>query len=324
MSLASLIASTAFRDKDPALSKMESVVDRYFASYVDDGLMHNHLRASQMYDLCPRQFVLDYWSPKGNIPFDRVSRMRMTVGTHLHWYWQNFVFGPLGLLYGKWASEHEVVQGFHPDPHRALFEAAKELPPTWEFQEFTVREEKYRIAGHVDGLICLERLKFFRESQLEIPQLLEEIQSVDSKNFAILEMKFASSFGYENYLNAGKLPEYYRSQANIYQGILGIHRTLIVYCDRDQMRMDFSWYTHEGHWWADAKNLAELVWTAIRDKTLPEARRKCEKPTESRAKKCAQCTTCFSEIDKQFSAYVEDCIKRQPLRDWLDLSDLVF
>src|SRR5690606_23101852 len=111
---------------------------------------------------CPREFVLNYWQPKPNKKFDWASQLKMSTGTHLHYFLQNSVLGPMGVLHGTWrklagtVDEEDQQQGFHPDPEKAVRDLVDQKPQEWEFVEQSCWDEKYRISGHTDGTLDVQ------------------------------------------------------------------------------------------------------------------------------------------------------------------------
>ena len=79
---------------------------------------------------------------------------------------------------------------------------------------------------------------------------------------------------------------------------------------------------------------AEIIWEAIRDRTLPESRMACRVPTDTRAKSCVHADQCWKRLSGTtefvgmesipFEDWVEKCISEQPDRKFLDLDGVTF
>ena len=92
-------------------------------------------------------------------------------------------------------------------------------------------------------------------------------------------------------------------QAEIYQKMTGVSKTVFWYINRDTMESKLLLYEFTGRWWKDAVRKATIVWRAIRDETLPISAMACHTPKDKRAKECAFRKPCFDEMD--FKEYVK-------------------
>lgn len=260
------------------------------------------LRASGFSFLCPREFVLNYWDPKPSKSFDWGSHIKMHIGTDLHTYLQDSVMGPMGVLYGQWKSvldgRVKIIEGFHPDPELAVFELVNQRPLTWSFVEERLWDEKWRISGHIDGRVSKKRLDFLSSS----PRLIKEdlIKSVKAcldispeENLPLYEIKSTGTYAFNGITDVAKIPEYYKTQASIYQWLSKTNETIFLYLERDNIKMRGFSYKGEGGWIKDVKRKARIVWKAIRDRTLPESAMACKCPDDKRAKACTFKKECW-------------------------------
>lgn len=293
-------------------------VQQWMDSWPAQDSYTDFLRASQLHNLCPREFVLNYWQPKANKNFDWKSYLMMSMGTHLHDYLQNQVLGPMGVLYGTWvnvkaeagASKEEAPvvrhEGYYPDPDLALFEMQRQLPLTWRYEEPGVWSEKYRIRGHLDGLIDTDRLAYFRENEklfkADPAKMVVRVRSIMGKK-TLFEIKTTGAYVFESLKEPNDIAEYYKTQASIYQTLAGYPDTLFWYINRDTMASKTLVYPLDSGWWNDAKRKARIIWEAIRDETLPDLGMKCHTPKDKRAKECVHCPACFGA--GKFADYVK-------------------
>jgi len=297
------------------------------------------LRASHMSGLCPREWVLNYWNPKPNRSFDGLSLLKMRMGTDYHFFMQNYVLGPMGVLYGKWMkriTDKELVgdgtgmhihEGFHPDPELAIDEMNRQLEPTWVYVEETLWSEKYRIKGHCDGTVSKDRLEAFAGMSKLVKESLitacKRLHEVPAGTMALCELKSGSTYGFEKLTDDKSIPEYYKIQANIYMWLKGVDRSLFLFTERDQFKMKGIVYPFEPRWINDVKRKAKAVWESIRDERLPETAMACLSPADKRAKSCVHGLQCWnSKLD--FKAWIKQCKEKQPDRKWLDLSGVTF
>ena len=268
-----------------------------------------NLHPSGLYDLCPRQFVLNYWQPALKSPETFEGLLRMQVGGDAHDHIQNRVLGPMGVLHGGWRKnlathwseripdKANLVQGFYPDIAAGVQALAQASGLPWLYQEERVYHPKYRISGKVDGTIQVGKLLAFinckRKDDLE--GLLKAVADVpfDPLDIALLEIKTAAAYMVEK-LKYGHLPPAYSVQASIYEWLTGVHRTIFVYVGRDSCQVE-AVIPHRINWddISLVKTKARIIWEAIRDETLPDSMMTCATPTDTKAKKCPHSSTCF-------------------------------
>jgi len=178
----------------------------------------------------------------------------------------------------------------------------------FEYEEIKCFDPTYRISGHVDGQISLRRIEYLQERGLELKtdsiatmKLLRDLAH-NSTDIINLEIKTCGSYVFKNLIDSNTIPEYYRMQAEIYQKMTGVRRTLFWYICRDTMDSKLILYEYTGKWWKDATKKATIIWKAIRDETLPVSGMACHTPKDKRAKECTFVKQCFGEMD--FTEYV--------------------
>jgi hypothetical protein len=259
--------------------------------------------------------------------------MMMGIGTHLHEYLQNCVLGPMGVLKGYWVRQRfqgpEVVAGYHPDPEKTIWELNEQRKPTWQYQEYQMFDEKYRISGHSDAVLSVERIKWLSDNlklfRADPSKALKELQSIAPGKECLGEIKTSGAFVFKKVKNYADIPDYYKMQASIYQELLAMPSTLFWYVNRDTCESRVISYPREKMWWNDATSRARIVWEAIRDQRMPDTFNKCLMPQDKRAKNCSFCKQCW---DKKFdmAKYVADGKDRADKegRKLLDLSKVTF
>jgi len=321
-------------------AKLKNAVQGWISAWPNQHSQTDVLRASGLHWVCPREFVLNYWNPKPNRSFDFKAQFMMSTGTHLHSYLQDRVLGPMGVLFGMW--EHTgtsgiVKDGFHPDMLGDMERAARGTPVEWRYVEPTVWDERHRISGHVDGILCTNRLRFVERNaklfKTDPTEACKRLQDLEMGETALLEVKTTGSFVMKNLKNPEDIADYYKTQAAIYQKLTNIPRTLFWFIERDTVQSKTFMYKHEPLLWKDATMKARIIWEAIRDRTLPESRMACKVPTDKRAKACVHADDCWIRVEGMkkplvppmpFDDWVEQCISEQPDREWLDLTGLDF
>lgn len=293
------------------------------------------LRASAVSGLCPREFVLNYWNPINNRWFDPSSVFKMDCGTWFHGYLQNRVLGPMGIIQGTWIKRgHDeldvsIVEGYHPDPEGDTLRIHAGENPLWEYQEYQVWNGQYRIKGHIDGIICLDRMRWLQDNlkllKADFKKALTEVLAIPQGKKAILEIKSMSAFGYKAWDTPEQTPEYYKIQANIYQWLAGVDQTYFLLAERDMFKIKGMTYKHESGWVKDSQRKARIVWESIRDRKLPESAMACRTPKDKRATDCTHANNCWAKwTDERFTAWTHTVQKAQPALEWLDLSGVSY
>jgi hypothetical protein len=310
-----------------AMTCLNTAMQKWSAAAARDVVPNEILRASGIYDVCPREFVLQYWKPeRKESGFDVGSQLRMQAGTHLHTIFQDSLLGPIGVLHGKWKNvlDGREEVGYHPDPDGAARNLAHGDTQHWTYIEDNVWNPELRISGHIDGMLNLHRLKWFEENyrliQEDPVKAVQRLHSQSGPDAKVLfELKTVNSFGYKKVIDASELPPYYATQAEVYQKLSGLSATMFCYANRDTMQFRFFMHEFEGTYWEAAKAKAIEIWSAIRDERIPCTGLPCTKKTQSRAKACAYATPCFSATFSP-KAFIAKAKAAQPERKFLDLS----
>jgi len=287
------------------------------------------IRCSGLYYMCPREFVLNYWEPKPSSSFDFNSYLRMGVGTYLHAFLQDTILGSAGVLYGNWrnVTTNMVTRGFIPDPEAQIraFVTQGTLPYT--YVEDRIWDEHHRLRGHTDGILDVKRFEAFCEyskSGMDFIQIIEELSKIpeDLENQALLEIKTTSSRLLGGINSAKDIAGYYQMQAVAYQKLTNINRTVFWYFERNDLASKALVHEYSETWWEEVVQKINIVWTSIRDHTLPDAFMKCMSPQDARAKKCVHAATCWTPPigPDNMEEYIEKCKADQPERQWLDLT----
>jgi hypothetical protein len=326
-------AETGMRHEPAKVTNLAKATNTWMGSWPPQPSYTDVLRASQMFDMCPREFVLNYWQPTNNKQFDWVSRMRMSMGTHLHDYVQNRVLGPMGVLYGNWVPlglAHETVRGFHPDPGKTLHEIQHQKPITWRYSEDAVWDEGWRIRGHLDGYVCPRRIAWLQDNAGAMKSDPEgsctRLHSLpfSEDELVLFELKTTGKYGFDKLSGPDSIADYYKAQAATYQRLTGRKSTLFWYIERDSLGSKTFYYDYDRGWWGEVRRKARIVWESIRDETLPEAMMKCKMPTDKRAVKCSHRDPCWlGRMD--FKAFVlrGKRLAESSGRTLLDLSEWV-
>lgn len=287
------------------------------------------LRASGMYFTCPREFVLNYWNPRPNSTFTYEAYMMMSMGTHLHDYMQNYLLGPMGVMYGNWERVSaegyvmEIKEGFHPDPDLAVYEIQHQKPLTWRYEEYRVADKHYHISGHLDGIIDCNKIQWVYENakmfNFAPKKYCKQLHSINGE-LGHWELKTSGGYAFERVIDGSSLPDYYKNQANVYQTLKKLPRTVFWYVQRGDLDSKCVNYEREEKWWTESKRKANIIWRSIKNETLPESMMACKTPKDKRAKECVYAKECFGRRF-DFAAYVQKAKESQPDRKWLDLSE---
>lgn len=305
------LISEPLRDGEVAgghLAVMHKAIDKWAKSYeISENAFFEYLRASQMYFLCPREFVLNYWNPiNSKIGFDWQSNLVMGIGTSLHSMVQNEIFAPMGILRGNWEC-----------PLSRTIKKSCDYPgKPYRYSEVEVRHKRLRIQGHIDAVFEVKKVN--KLLGISLPDNEEEVLG---------EIKTVGGKVFDRVNCSNDIPPYYKMQACIYQKLYGVSRTIFWYICRDDLRTKMFVYNYEPGWWNEAARKARIIWEAIRDETLPESLMACVTPSDRRASRCSHKMPCWSYFLKSkelFKEWVARKKEEQPNRKWLDLTNVDF
>lgn len=287
-----------------------------------------YLRASGLGDLCPRHFVLNYWRPQPRAAVGLQNSLFMDMGTMLHSYLQDFLLGPAGILFGDWQHvETGEIQkdcywpGERPISLRNFREGY--TVNKWKYVEKTLVDPGWRIAGHCDGIIHLDRLAAYDEyvnKKLPFEEIVRKVRLVSEAGpQALLEVKTTNDRIFAGMASSADLSHAYATQATVYQELLGVKHTMFWILNRNDFKTKALIYEKQAVKWDEVRRKAQVVWEAIRDETLPDSMMPCASAQSSRAKDCSTASTCWtSKLD--FASFVAQSKLLQPERNWMDLT----
>jgi hypothetical protein len=246
---------------------------------------------SQMYGFCVRKEVLshyfkkpeaDYISPDVHLIFD--------WGTAWHWMAQNYHFGPMGILWGKWVCNgcaKVVEEGFMPEPCEECYPEhgpegrigkiimgvdAPKRGGFWTYHEPKLYNEEFNIPGHADGILKLSKNPKGESTLLEI-------KTINGRRFKMLSAP----------------DESYVFQMNIYLWLLGLKRGWLVYYTKDakQEKPKVFRVSYDPDIIEEVKRRITLHKRAWPEKRL--TRGICMSRIDPRAKYCEWVNECFSD-----------------------------
>ncbi len=308
-----------------ALALFPKMLGKYVDLWPETSTDNTIIRVSGCYDLCPRQFVLDYWEPKGSKTFPFTSSLMAGMGTFLHTYIQDVLLGPLGILKGTWKNNvtGELHEGYYPECGDGFYEMyLNNERKQYSYVENTVKDEHYRFVGHQDGIVDKARILAFMElmgnAKADFLTIRKEINAIPKSEECCFELKSSGDRVFE-LASAANLPPYYRLQACVYQKLSKLPETLFWYINRNTCESKMFLYSFEDMFWNEACRKADAVWRSIRDEELPETGMKCVSIKDKRAQSCPQQQMCWAKIN--FKQWVQKQKEAQPQRVWLDLSN---
>lgn len=277
---------------------------------------------SQLYYMCPREFVFNYWEPKPNVSFKCENRLMMHIGSVVHDYYQNQILGPMGILYGIWENEAGQVEGYHPDPVNVFWANKNRKPLKWRFVESRVKDTNLRIRGKYDGKVCKNKLDWFIENlklvKKDIFQAFKESKSIEPGKLDLLEIKTCGTYPYEKLENGDEISNSYKMQSEVYMDLTKTDSTAFLFMDRNTCKMISLRYDMDGKWVKEAYRKCKIVWESIRDEEFPDTMMACKTPDDGRSKKCVHNVMCWG-ASTESSKYIEVAKEMQPDRKWLNL-----
>ena len=252
------------------------------------------LRVSQIWYLCAREVVYRNLLPAPR-PMETKSnmsmRLRMDTGTFLHSYFQNRVFGPMGVLWGTWKRKKKTWVGFQPKPD-------------WGFVEETLEDKDLKLRGHTDGMISLTRLEEYLETGVRNTVIAGDPKDLD---LVLLEIKSTDDAKFRTIKETewGQGEDSYRMQATTYQHMKGVAMTLVFYVDRKYFAMlDFK-YSGEDTIWEKVVQKVTSVWHGIATRELPPRCDACLSLASPKAKTCPYAPACFSSDPQEILRLAE-------------------
>lgn len=266
-----------------------NAINVYLANLSGNFKESDTFRCSGISFLCPRQNFFQFYNPK-EFKFQPKIKLKTQLGTLLHKYIQDKVLGPAGILKGiyKNVETKEEIEGFHPEPEKSEY---------WEYKEYTLKDNRYNLSGHIDGLISIERLNFIEQNKNlyknHFHQVNKEISKIETKEFYLLDIK---SLGQRNYNLSltGDVPDYYKTQANLYLDILNLTKMYFLNFETENFSFFGKIYNKEQRYVDDAhkKIIATNNQFLVGEPT--HEYRACTSEKDKRAKECPHREACFN------------------------------
>lgn len=247
-------------------------------------------RPSQLHWTCAKQFFFNYYDP---CLFDKQTPenyLATGIGTEIHSVIQNEILGPMGILTGEWEINNAGIFERYSGTYRNDQPRATYIEPVY-------RDEKYRLAGKVDGFISLDRLQHLEKIQRKIKteeELISALAAIPFGEPTLCDIKTTKAEYFEEHKR--QIPQSYQIQANLYMYLVGVSKMVFFYINKN----DGSTFTKEYHKDPAVLSLAlkkiTVINNAIVDKKLPEVFNACTSPEDYRAKKCPFKDICFDPL----------------------------
>ena len=264
---------------------LSAMIDQFLLSPEYESYREPGWHPSEFCGMCPRAHVLSKLLKEKKEPFEAGLLRIFDVGSALHYWYQNFYFARMGILWGKWKClrcDH-IYWGKSP----------KKGCPTcgdkaiWDYQEVPVRASlpggfENQIVGHSDGIILIGKLWY-----------LLEIKSINDNGFTWQK----------------KVKEAHEKQAQIYaelirQGFVDfggaekieiprIHKILIFYVNKNNSKERQYLIDPDPSLARVELEKPHVVEVAIKNKELPSRREECVSMMRKPAKNCPMCSYCF-------------------------------
>ena len=248
-----------------------------------------NFRCSSISFMCPREYFFNFYNPQPSRFIPKVQ-LKVELGTLLHKHLQEKILGPMKILKGNWVNlkTKEKIEGFHPEPDR---------PEEYEYEEYTLKDDKYNLSGHIDGLISYERLKFIETNKnlykKHFKELHKEIERIETKTYYLLDMKSVSQ---KNYAAAftEEIPSYYKTQANLYMNMLGVDKMYFLYFETENYSFFGKIYNKEQTVLDEALRKIETTNNQFLTSEPTHEYRACTNEKDVRARKCPHREACFN------------------------------
>lgn len=252
----------------------------------------NHLNTSELYGMCMRQKVfagiyLKEPVPSGSSTLAEVAGMES--GSFFHRYLQEGPIGNTRALKGGWRCYSCLaVQKDCYKPYKCQCGHTE-----FSYVEYSMFDTCYRISGHIDGLICLNRLDKILKKE-------EWFDFLEPDDLCILEIKSAPSCKVRS-LSLDTLHPAYKWQASWYQhmaieqNLVKNVKTLFLFIDRQFGQTASLMYDMEPAIVCEIKDMSDTVFTCIKNGLIPENRPyDCTGCDCTRAKNCYFRDKCYN------------------------------
>lgn len=235
-------------------------------------------RASGLPYVCPREEVLAGLT--GTVRYDEVTpdeQMTYGVGSGWHFVMQNEFLGPHGILFGKWDCWgcHKIY-GEDMRPARRPKVCERCGGDRFLYEEIFLKNDEYKISGHPDGIIELDRRK------------------------RVLELKSINENGFKNRVDMAPDPNHV-IQINLYLWLTGLRDGLIVYQNKNGYGLR-GLRAYEVDYDQDlVSSMLSTISTVrhcLRTGNLPPRLIACDRPGAARVKECPLGKRCFGCKDR--------------------------
>lgn len=255
------------------------------------------IRASSMHDLCMRERIFAY-RLKADVVVENMNYTGLyytQVGTKVHELFQDIIFQYIKILKGDWkcyTCGEMWYDQYHPEDCEECVYSGNRA--NIKYDEHIVVADKVErqyvpyLTGHVDGVICLNRLEAMVNGETDLDDIPEDL--------VLLELKTAGMQMMKKVMENGAPPEYYATQATIYQRASGYDRTMFLYINRDTATLGSFMYEGEDRLWNRVQEKLDQLEVGRRDGILPP-QKECSTATCKRAKNCPFRDSCFGFED---------------------------
>lgn len=275
-------------------------------------------RASQIYEMCPQRWVFNYWQPQLTEVNDYRMRYYTGFGTFLHDSFQKSLLPATGAMRGSWVVDSQIIEGYPTDEQAPLF---MDRGLTVEFEEDSLWDKHWRLSGHCDGIVSIQRLTEFLRvvGKKPLAEVRRIVANQEIGEEALLEIKTISSKKIGGLKAAEDIRASYRAQASLYQKHFGLSKTVFLYVARDNGDMKALIYEGEQPLVDECYRKMERCLVAIRDETLPSSGEKCAKQKDAEKERCLFAECCFYPLrEKRFR---EEYVKNSTRVELLDFTN---
>lgn len=254
------------------------------------------VRVSRMHDLCIRERIFAYHG-KVDVAVDSMDFTGLyftQVGTKVHSVFQDIVFSLIPVLKGNWkchTCDSEWEDCYAPECCQFCFDNEQRQYITYEEYEVVDDTNKRKfvpdLIGHVDGVLCLNRLEAMAGGEMD-RTVLDKIE----EDLILFEMKTAGFQMMKKVMTNLRPPEYYCTQATCYQKMSGYDRTMFLYLGRDSCNLNSFIYKGEDRLWKMVNEKMDQLELGRSKGILPQ-HKECSSATCKRAKGCPFRDMCY-------------------------------
>jgi hypothetical protein len=175
-----LDAVSAIHNKPKDLSILTGRLNKFLAGKEDTYAKDVYYHPSQLYGACARMEVLKRVVPLELLPLEKNEvyvTAKFDIGNAVHYWYQNYYLGQMGILKGKWRCCHcNAVTGTDPKPEFRPKKCDCGNTTEWDYEECHVLNKEWDVIGKVDGILDIDGKPYVLDMKTSDPELFKKMK----------------------------------------------------------------------------------------------------------------------------------------------------